>query len=233
MICRNNVKARGGGLELCHFAALLALIMATTSTSQSVLAIETASASTPGASGQAMKATTLSLSEHLAKEKSEKKPTTKPSIESKKKATASKQRSKTILVPPPPPSVPTMLAAPLGGMETGIPIQYLSKDDLLFRQKAVEKRLENARLELEEQEKGANEKVDRAERFVSLYQEGVVSRKELETSKVAAERSKRETELSKLKVEELERLSTSIEERLAELNPKKKVSAAKSKKSTK
>lgn len=146
----------------------------------------------------------------------------KPTLKTKTNA----RRSSTQLVPPPPPTIPTYLNVPQGSAFTelglGFTIQTLSADDLKFQLKNVEKKLEAAKLDERDQKKATEEKQDRAKRFVDLFGEGVVSRRELETSKEEAERANRDLEQAHVKVTEFERVLNQVKDRIQALEAAKK-----------
>ncbi len=128
------------------------------------------------------------------------------------------------LIPPPPPTMPTYLNVPTSGFEGGFSVQLMSLDDLKFQLKNVEKRLAAANEDEQDQIRVAKEKGERATRFDELYEEGVVSRRELEQSHEDAERAKRDLEQAHIKVEENSRLIAQVKERISALEPKNKQS---------
>jgi hypothetical protein len=163
----------------------------------------------------------------------------KKASEPVKKKTKSRT-STTMLVPPPPPTIPTYLNVPensafnLGGF--GISIPAMSLDDLKFQQKNVEKKLESAKIDEKDQKRITDEKLERATRFVSLFEEGVVSRRELENAKEESERSVRKLEQTHINVAESDRLLSQIKERIHSLEAAKrpiKISSKTSRKSKK
>jgi len=143
--------------------------------------------------------------------------------EAPEKTKSKPKRSSTQLVPPPPPTIPTYLNVPQGSaFDLGFQVQTLSLDDLKFHLKNVEKKLSDAKLDERDQKNDTEEKEARAKRFVELFDEGVVSRKELETSKQEAERSVRDLEQSHIKVSELDRVLVQVKERIQSLEALKK-----------
>lgn len=157
--------------------------------------------------------------------------------EAKKTATSKtkKSRKAITLVPPPPPTMPTYLnsEAPIAGsFDLGLSVNYMSLDDLKFQRKTLEKKLEAAQLDDKDQKRSNNDKQERAKRFVELYEEGVVSRRELETAKDEAERAIRDTEQTHIKVSEIQRVLGQVKERITSMEAAKqpfKVSSKKSK----
>lgn len=84
------------------------------------------------------------------------------------------------LIPPPP---PIMLSGPgYLGFPFAQPVDYLSLKELESRKKELSLRLAELESIAKESERQIAERKDRATLFQSLYAEGVVSRKELETA---------------------------------------------------
>lgn len=86
----------------------------------------------------------------------------------------------------------------------------MSLDDLKFKMTSLSKQLDSLKEDLADQKNAAAEKTRRAASFVSLYEEGVVSRKELSNEQKEAARAKRDLESDELKVFEMERLLEKI-----------------------
>jgi hypothetical protein len=87
-----------------------------------------------------------------------------------------------ILVPPPPPTQPSLLDwSGLGDIPDSI--SYLNADELSAKLAHVQKKINNAKLQVKDSELKFAENKDKVERFNSLFTEGVVSRKELESAK--------------------------------------------------
>lgn len=148
------------------------------------------------------------------------------------KAKAAK-KTPTMLVPPPPPTIPTYLNVSPGSafdLGMGFSVPALSLDDLKFQKKNVEKKLEAAKADEKDVKRMSDERQERADRFVSLFEEGVVSRKELETAKEEAERAARKIEQSHINVAEADRLLNQINERIKAIEAAKKPPAAPTKK---
>lgn len=134
----------------------------------------------------------------------------------------------TVLVPPPPPTTPSFLPGQMSDLADIGPLDYLSKEDLKFKLDNLKKKLAAARQDHKDQEDLSREIKGKAERFDSLYIEGVVSKRELETSKRDAERSERDLERSSIKVDELQRMTETVQERLAKVEAASKPKAGKS-----
>jgi hypothetical protein len=144
-------------------------------------------------------------------------------------------RQKVMLVPPPPPTTPTFLnttSTMPGSYDLGLSVNFMSLDDLKFQQKTLEKKLEATKLDDKDEKRSTDEKRDRAKRFVELYEEGVVSRRELETAQQESERAIRDAEQSHIKVSEIDRVLSQVKERIQSMEAAKrpfKVSSKKSK----
>ncbi|MDZ4832192.1 MAG: hypothetical protein SGJ27_00170 [Candidatus Melainabacteria bacterium] len=145
-----------------------------------------------------------------------------------------KTRRKTVmLVPPPPPTMPTYLnSQPVSGsFDLGMTVNFMSLDDLKFQQKNLEQKLVSAKQDDKEQKHSIEEKQLRAKRFVELYQEGVVSRRELEAAQLESERSLREIGQTHIKVSEIERVLGQVKERIHSMEKANKPFKLSSKKS--
>ncbi|MBX9670221.1 MAG: hypothetical protein K2X93_21655 [Candidatus Obscuribacterales bacterium] len=138
------------------------------------------------------------------------------------KASRKSKQPRNMLIPPPPPTMPTYLNVPTTGFGDGFSVQFMSLDDLKFQLKNLEKKLTAANEDEQEQTRVAKEKEERAARFDQLFEEGVVSRRELEQSHVEAERAKRDLEQAHIKVEENTRLIAQVKDRISAQEPKNK-----------
>lgn len=157
---------------------------------------------------------------------------------SETKTTASKvkpkaRRKTVMLVPPPPPTMPTYLnSQPVSGsFDLGMTVNFMSLEDLKFQQKNLEQKLASAKQDDKEQKHSIEEKQLRAKRFVELYQEGVVSRRELEAAQLESERSLREIGQTHIKVSEIERVLGQVKERIHSMEKANKPFKLSSKKS--
>jgi len=104
----------------------------------------------------------------------------------KKKTNHTNSNQSLILVPPPPPTQPSLLDwSGLGDIPDSI--SYLNADELNAKLQRLRKRISNAKLQGKENQLKLAESKEKADRFESLYTEGVVSRKELETAHKEAE----------------------------------------------
>ena len=105
-----------------------------------------------------------------------------------KDAVAVKHKSVTtpshrMLVPPPPPEMPFVGADERQSLTAGMPLDYLSKSDLERMKMRLETQVSKLNKEKSDHEFGLKDKQERLEQFESLYKEGVVSRRELESAR--------------------------------------------------
>jgi hypothetical protein len=139
--------------------------------------------------------------------KAEKKPASTPekkTASGKPKKTVSAPRLNNGLVPPPPPVMPIGMDA-LGMY--GAPVDYLSLKELEGRKKELTARFNELNSIVGDGERQIKERKDKAELFESLYQEGVVSRRELEAAKREAGEIDRDL---KFKLDEFESVKISM-----------------------
>ncbi len=121
-----------------------------------------------------------------------------------KRTTASARRLNNGLVPPPPPIMP--IGMDVLGMYAQ-PVDYLSMKDLEARKKELSVRFNELESIVSDGQRQIKERKERAELFESLYQEGVVSRKELEVAKREAGEIDRDF---KFKQDELDSVKVSM-----------------------
>ena len=126
-----------------------------------------------------------------------------------------KERAVMPLVPPPPPVTPSFLVSPYSEMPFSV--ELLSKDDLNQKLKEIQLNLDDARKQLKEKQDALADTKDKAVRFADLFQEGVVSKRELESAQRDSDDADKEIEREKLKVSGLEAQQKSVEKRLSEL----------------
>lgn len=175
---------------------------------------------------------TESTKERTAEKKSkssEKSVSQKSDSRQKKSSITHKQQS--LLVPPPPPSVPTLNDLGMPGMGNtmvfmGENVDYMPASELRDLKDKTVSEIERSRRSVEELSSSASEKQQRADSFDQLYAEGVVSRKELETSKHESEKTTQDLKEGKQMLSLLEQKLARIEKRLAELLKTKKSSKA-------
>jgi len=131
------------------------------------------------------------------------------------------------LVPPPPPDTPTILAEP-GGMFQSI-VAAESPASLTQHKKDLINQLASANKLLDAKTQHEADSKSKAEQFKSLFTEGVISKRELESAQTEAESSVTEVNDVKLKVTSLQNMITRIDERLAPKPPTGKAHAIASK----
>jgi hypothetical protein len=143
--------------------------------------------------------------------------TTKPAKSSNSRNLTSKEKSRMPLVPPPPPVTPSFLVGP-GFSEMPFSVEYMSKDDLNQKLKEIQLNLDDANSQLKDKQAEIADTKDKAKRFVSLFEEGVVSKRELEAAQKEASEADKEIERVKLKVTSLESQKKSVQSRLSDLS---------------
>jgi len=147
-----------------------------------------------------------------------------------KRVTAAAPRLNNGLVPPPPPVVPIGMDA-LGMY--GQPVDYLSIKELEGRKKELAARFNELDSIVGDGVRLIRERKEHAELFESLYQEGVVSRKELEAAKREAGDIDRDLKFKQDELESVKLSMKAVNNRLAvlkkaeeKLNASKKSSGA-------
>lgn len=120
------------------------------------------------------------------------------------------------LIPPPPPTIPvTGQYGPIGGYD----IEFMSLPDLKSRQAELGDDIKQARRQNEDQQARCKEQSKKALLFVDLFKEGVVSRRELETTQDEARRLEQDSQDSQRKLANLEAEMKRLETRLKKLAP--------------
>jgi hypothetical protein len=122
------------------------------------------------------------------------------------------------LVPPPPPGA--YLGSPMDFMSPGMMVQpeYQSPAQLKQSLLDVTDQLTRASKALDDKKTSDQEKKDRAKQFVSLYSEGVISKRELETAQSDATSLEDVIKDLQAKVEMLKQNKASVELALKKLN---------------
>ncbi len=140
-------------------------------------------------------------SEDEAKRESQNK--AKPKVNSKAQTMAKPvSKAHEHLVPPPPPDQPSLLLAP-GSHNLPFEYEFMSKGMLCDRLKDLDKQIADAEHDLEEKISQAKATKEKSARFRDLYNEGVVSRRELEEAEKEAADSQRDIERYKSNVADL------------------------------
>ncbi len=159
---------------------------------------------------------------------------TKTSVESVKTVKSvrtskkSKSRSDTYgpFVPPPPPNIPAFSGiGDMGAIDFDLSgLTLMSESDLKTRLSSCELRLKNAQSKLKDQTDSVDESNKRAKSFVELFEQGIVSKKELEGSSKDADQAVSDLEESKSKCKDLELSVKAIKDRLSVLQKRKTIS---------
>lgn len=110
------------------------------------------------------------------------------------------------------------------------PVEYLTEDQLKTTRQDVVTRLEAAHSELVEKEEHSDELKKRAQLFTSLIEEGVVSRRELQTAERESKTAEQEFLSAQDTAKTLETELSRIDSQLARIAKKKTPTPAKSKK---
>lgn len=134
-------------------------------------------------------------------------------------------------VPPPPPNIPTFSSiGEMGSFDMDLSgLSFLSEPDLKSRLASTEIRLKNAESKLKDQTATVEETKKRAQSFVELFDQGIVSKKELEGSSRDQTQAVADLEEAKGKVKDLELTVKAMKDRLAVLQKRKAISKSISK----
>lgn len=128
-----------------------------------------------------------------------------------------------MLVPPPPPDVPATLSPMNPSSLYGSPYALFSIDTMTgesLQQKKTEmdKQWAESKGALEKVKQDAKDKKERAQQFVGLYNEGVVSRRELEAAQDEATRADKDVSDESARVADIEQWRSRVNERLNRLS---------------
>jgi hypothetical protein len=123
------------------------------------------------------------------------------------------------LIPPPPPVQPSLLMGPEFG---GIPFMFdgMNKDELGVKAKDLGQQLKDMQDVLKEKQDHAQELKDKAARFKPLFEEGVVSRHELEAAEKEAVDADREVDRINRRLSEFQTQKQTVDSRLKDLSKK-------------
>lgn len=126
-------------------------------------------------------------------------------------------------VPPPPPNIPTFSSiGEMGSIDLDLSgLSFLSEPELKSRLASSELRLKNAQSKLKDQTSNVDESKKRAASFVELFEQGIVSKKELEGSSKDADQAVSDLEEAKGKVKDLELMVRAIKERMSVIQKRK------------
>ncbi len=126
-------------------------------------------------------------------------------------------------VPPPPPNIPTFSSiGEMGSIDIDLSgLSFLSESELKSRLASSELRLKNAQSRLKDQTSNVEESKKRAASFIELFEQGIVSKKELEGSSKDADQAVSDLEEAKGKVKDLELMVRAIKERMSVIQKRK------------
>ena len=94
------------------------------------------------------------------------------------------------------------------------PLELMSPESLRQRQKLLTTQLDTAKRALKDQQQVLDERTDRAKQFSQLYNEGVISRRELEYSDEDLRRVQSDLDSAKEKVEDFKLSLDRVDEKL-------------------
>ncbi len=124
--------------------------------------------------------------------------------------------NKDLFVPPPPPMQPSLLITPeFEGMPflSGV----MSKDELLSKSKEMTQQIKDLQEVLKEKQDQVQEAKEKAQRFKPLFEEGVVSRHELEATEKDALDAERDLERATRRASEIQGQEQILKDRLNQL----------------
>jgi hypothetical protein len=138
------------------------------------------------------------------------------------------------LVPPPPPDTPTLLEMPEdGSIMSFASFQMMSIAGMKDKQKELTAQLADAQAELKEKQNDSDQVKQKATQFDQLYQEGVISKRELESAQKDAQDTDSKINRAKLRVTSLQtaldNLNARLQSQAKRSSPVKKISAKASK----
>ncbi|HEY9754944.1 MAG TPA: hypothetical protein V6C97_07285 [Oculatellaceae cyanobacterium] len=130
------------------------------------------------------------------------------------------------LVPPPPPDTPTMMIPSFGDESTSLmPMEYMSPQLLKKRKDDLVAQLSDAKSELKLKQDDVDNVKQRAEQFKTLFEEGVISKRELEAAQKEASEIDSSVNRAQLRVSELQTLLDGVNGRWDQINNKNKKKA--------
>ena len=138
------------------------------------------------------------------------------------------RRPAALLVPPPPPDTPTMM--PSFGDETSglMPMEYMSPELLKKRKLDLVAQLADAKSDLKQKQDDVDSLRQKAVQFKTLFEEGVISRRELEAAQKEAGEIDSSVHRAQLRVSELQTLLDGVNGRWNQIKDgdKKKLNGA-------
>jgi hypothetical protein len=137
-------------------------------------------------------------------------------------AAHNKVRPAAMLVPPPPPDTPTMLPNFGGGDESNglMPMEYMSPDLLKKRKEDLVLQLADAKSEAKKRVEEAQSIKEKGVQFKTLFEEGVISKRELDAAEKDANDVDSSIARAKLRVSELQTLLDGVSGRINQINKK-------------
>lgn len=127
------------------------------------------------------------------------------------------------LVPPPPPDTPTMMIPSFGDESTSLmPMEYMSPQLLKKRKEDLVAQLSDAKSELKQKQDDVDNVKQRAEQFKTLFEEGVISKRELEAAQKDASEIDSSVNRARFRVSELQTLLDGVNGRWDQINNKNK-----------
>jgi hypothetical protein len=129
------------------------------------------------------------------------------------------------LVPPPPPDTPTMIPS-FGDDSTSLmPMEYMSPELVKKRRQDLVAQLADAKTDLKQKQDDIANVQQRAEQFKTLFEEGVISKRELEAAQKDASEIDSSVNRARLRVSELQTLLDGVNGRWDQINNKNKKKA--------
>ncbi len=134
----------------------------------------------------------------------------------------SEEHPRSASVPPPPPDTPSLMSAPYGTgsyfSQQYMPFEMMSPESLKTRQKELTSQLENAKTDLKSKQTNYVDRGVRAQQFVELFNEGVISRRESESSQEEIKQSKSDLDLANAKVQDVQYALQRIDDKIKHLS---------------
>jgi hypothetical protein len=130
-------------------------------------------------------------------------------------------RPASLLVPPPPPDTPTMIPEFGGDDSNGLmPMEYMSPDLLKKRKQDLVAQLADAKSEAKKRVDEAQSIKDKGAQFKTLFEEGVISKRELDAAEKEANDVDSSINRAQLRVSELQTLLDGVSGRINQISKK-------------
>ncbi len=129
-------------------------------------------------------------------------------------------RPASLLVPPPPPDTPTMIPnfGALNDSNGLMPMEYMSPELLKKRKEDLVAQLADAKSEAKKRQDEAQSIKEKGEQFKTLFDEGVISKRELDAAQKDASDVDSSINRAKLRVSELQTLLDGVSGRINQIN---------------